>query len=318
MVTDCCPTSHGPTAPRGQAYGKVILVGEHGVVYGVPAIAAGIDRGAEAEAVPASVSTLTLGSERVHPGDSSELGRAFEALLEVTGSGPVHVSVKTALPPGSGLGASAAIGVAIARALLHGTHEPDGTLARVLKAAHAWESVFHGNPSGIDAAAAALGGCLWYVRDEGAKPLRLARDLDLAIAVAGPPAPTRHMVAEVARLKQRRPELFDRSLAGLRSLSHNARTCIEVGDLDALGKLMDLNQMLLSGLLVSTEEIERACQLARGAGALGAKLTGAGGGGCVVALTGPKHDAILEAWRAAGIECFACTVRTSSEEHPHP
>ena len=108
--------------------------------------------------------------------------------------------------------------------------------------------------------------------------------LPLAVAVAGPPASTREMVESVARLRARRPEIVDKAVSGVAALVNNARLCLEAGDLQGLGKLMDLNQMLLSGLMVSTEAIERACASARRAGALGAKLTGAGGGGCVVAL----------------------------------
>src|SRR5690606_22433986 len=89
------------------------------------------------------------------------------------------------------------------------------------------------------------------------------------------------------------------------ALVNNAQTCLSDGNLNALGQLLDYNQMLLAGWFVSTPEIEDCCRLARAAGARGAKLTGAGGGGCVIAIaadegTGP----ILRAWRAAGYQCF--------------
>jgi mevalonate kinase len=135
-------------------------------------------------------------------------------------------------------------------------------------------------------------------------------ELPLAIAIAGPPASTRAMVEGVAKLRERRREVFEKTLAGIRSLVENARLCLEVGDIVGLAKLMDYNQMLLSGLFVSTEGIERACQIARGAGALGAKLTGAGGGGCVVAVA-PEPLPVLEAWRSAGLECFSAIVPAS-------
>jgi mevalonate kinase len=116
------------------------------------------------------------------------------------------------------------------------------------------------------------------------------------------------MVESVARLAARRPELVDKAVTGIKALVDNARLCIEAGDLPGLGKLMDLNQMLLSGLMVSTAGIEAACETARRAGALGAKLTGAGGGGCVIALADLDPEPVLEAWRAEGLECFAATV----------
>ncbi|MET0795334.1 MAG: mevalonate kinase [Polyangiaceae bacterium] len=291
-----------------RANGKVILLGEHAVVYGVPAIAAGIQRGVQASAVPAASSSLSIGERHAVPGDGSDLGQGFQALLAELGASNLAVQATLELPPGSGLGASAALGVAIARAVL----EAQGVAAdpaRVLRATAAWEGVYHGNPSGVDAAAAANDGCIWFDKANGPAPIALARDLVLAIGLAGPPASTKLMVEDVARLRERRPAVVDKALEGVRALVQNAKLCLEAGDLPGLGSLMNYNQMLLSGLFVSTEGIERCCALAREAGALGAKLTGAGGGGAVVALCDGDSSAILAAWRAAGIECFASSVR---------
>ena len=117
------------------------------------------------------------------------------------------------------------------------------------------------------------------------------------------------MVESVARLRQRRPAIVDKAMAGIGALVQNAKLCLSAGDLPGLGSLMNYNQMLLSGLFVSTEGIERCCALARDAGALGAKLTGAGGGGAVVALCDRDFEPILSVWRAAGIDCFGSSVR---------
>jgi len=295
-----------------RAHGKVILFGEHAVVYGVPAIAVGISAGASARATPAQTSSVAIGEHHAEVNDQSELGRALEALVQSLGAPPHAVAVELELPPGAGLGASAALGVAIARSLLEALgEEPDER--RVLSAAGAWEGVFHGSASGIDAAAAFHGGCLLYSREGGATPLEPGVELSLAIALAGPPAPTRLMVESVARLKSRRPEVVDKALAGIRSLVDNARLALKAGDRAALGKLMDLNHMILSGLFLSTEALETACALARDAGALGAKLTGAGGGGAVVALVEDDPEAVLVAWRNAGLRCFAARVGKTLE-----
>lgn len=291
-----------------RANGKIILLGEHAVVYGVPAIAAGIERGVEAHAELAVASVLRVGERSAEPGDGSDLGQAFAALLGALDAPPVAVRATLELPPGSGLGASAALGVAIARAALSALGEEPDPL-RVLAAAAAWEGVYHGNPSGVDAAAAAYDGCILFEKGHAVQAISLNRDLVLAIGLAGPPASTKLMVESVARLRERRPAVVDKALEGIRALVNNAKLCLDAGDLPGLGSLMNYNQMLLSGLFVSTEGIERCCALARDAGALGAKLTGAGGGGAVVALCDRDFEPILGVWRAAGVECFGSYVR---------
>jgi mevalonate kinase len=303
----------------GSASGKVILLGEHAVVYGVPAIVVGIDRGARARvsAVNSSgeqaVAELVLGDTiRVTSDETSDVARAFAALLEACGIGsPVRIDVTTDLPAAAGLGCSAALGVAIVRALDVWQKRPLAPPNETIERALAWEKIFHGNPSGIDATAAARGGCLLYQRLENGpslKEIRLGGPLSLAVGHTGTASSTRAMVDLVAKLRERRRDLVTQSFEGIASLVNNARLALEAHDRVGLGRLMDLNQMILSGLMLSTEEIETMCRLAREAGALGAKLTGSGGGGCVVALTGGDADPILASWEKAGFRCFSTTV----------
>lgn len=296
--------------------GKAILLGEHAVVYGIPAIAVGIDRGATAVAHATEPARVTLGDRTAVARDGSELGRAYAAVLDAIGAPECAVDVTLDIPAGVGLGASAAIAVSIARAVLAlgGVKEPE--LGRVVEAAMAWERVFHGNPSGVDAWASAYGGCLSFTRGAPIKPLPVKRDLPLAIAVAGPPASTKLMVEGVRKLRDKKPEMVKKSFDGIESLVKNAALCIEAGDLPGLGKLLDLNQMLLAGLMLSTEDIERACATARAAGALGAKLTGSGGGGCVIALADGDPAPILSAWKKTGLECFASVVKAQGAVSP--
>ncbi len=306
---------------RGQGCGKLVLLGEHAVVYGTPAIAAGLNLGATAFAEAAerggirivAPSDLRQGEDRAAvAGDGSDLAEALAQTSAALGVGPHRLEVRVTLPLGSGLGASAAIGVAVTRALLSATGEVESA-ARVLAGVNAWEGVFHGNPSGVDAAAALSGTCIWFSKAEGAEPIFVAAPLRLAVCLAGPPASTKQMVESVKRLGDRRPDLLGKSLAGIESLVKNARLCIEAGDLTGLGQLMNLNQMLLSGLFVSTPEIEQACGIARDVGALGAKLTGAGGGGAVIALAQASAQPIEAAWAAAGFKAFTTEVPASLE-----
>lgn len=299
-------------ATEGRASGKVILLGEHAVVHGVPAIAVGLERGARATRTPLASGPSCLYLQGVDvpisEHDDLDLARAFRAVLDASlgaQRSAVRVNASAELPPGGGLGCSAALGVAIARALDEGAN---ATVA--CERAMAWERVFHGNPSGIDTAVAAHGGFLWFRKGAGIEELgERARGLtlDLCIGLSGAASSTKTMVEMVARLRERRSELVEKAFAGIDSLVKNARLAILAGDRVALGRLMDLNQMVLAGLYLSTPELEDLCARARAAGALGAKLTGAGGGGCVVALVQNRAAAarVLASWREGGFDGFS-------------
>ena len=314
-----------PEQAEAAACGKVILLGEHAVVYGVPAIVAGIDRGAKAVATrrASGPSELSLGGDTfaADPEGKDDRARAFAALLAVEPAlGPVSVEARSDLPAGGGLGSSAALAVAISRAaeaLAVRTGESvEAREARVLERAAAWERVFHGNPSGVDAMAAARGGCFRFQRGEEVRPIAPRADLVVCVGSTGKPSSTRETVGLIASLRARRPEVVDRSIEAIGVLVKNATLAIEAGDLRAVGSFMDLNQMLLTGLWVSTADLDYMCELARGAGALGAKLTGGGGGGSVIALVPPattKDEAegaqrILDAWKRAGFDGFVARI----------
>lgn len=302
------------------AFGKLILFGEHAVVYGVPAIACGIGRGlrAEARVEREGPSRLTLLAEERTEHDDDLLAQAFRALLEA-GPGrpaaPCAVRVSGTLPPGMNLGFSAAAAVAIARALGElGAGSDDETIrAR----ADAWERVFHGNPSGIDVAAALHGGVVRFRRGEPVRPLAVSRPLRLCVGLSGTkPGPTRAMVESVAARRMGDPERFDGTLSAIAALVDTAANALETGNLARLGASMTSNHELLAGWALSNERLDGLCRTAVSAGALGAKLTGAGGGGAMVALAGAADDArssgvvtaILEAWRQLGCDGFEVVV----------
>ncbi|MEZ4254222.1 MAG: mevalonate kinase [Polyangiales bacterium] len=273
--------------------GKVILLGEHAVVYGHAALAMGLDRGASAEGVlGVGASELRLPSwDRTVRADRSSdepLARAFAAIV---GEGaPVVVTANAAIPAGAGLGCSAALGVAVARAVGEARGETLGD-AEAIERAMAWERVFHGNPSGIDATLAALGGVMLFQKGAPAVRVRLRGPLVAVVADTNEPSATKDMVESVRRQREEDPARVAKVFDGIEALVRNGRASLEAGDLGALGKLLDLNQTLLASLLLSTPSVERLVAAARGAGALGAKLTGAGGGGCVVALAGDAASA---------------------------
>jgi mevalonate kinase len=300
----------------GTAGGKVILCGEHAVVHGGDALVVGLNRGVIATASHAAKFQLIVGGKSLDTEDASMA--ALRNVCAHLGSGTVAVNLEVTMPLGVGLGGSAAMAVAIARALGELANAPLEDDA-AFSAAQVWERVFHGNPSGVDAAAATYGGCLLYNRQRltagiraGAKPTRVdvGAPLHLALAVAGPPSLTKAMVERVAHFKCTDPLAFDAKLREIQAVVEAARASVESGDLKQLGALLNRNHALLSEWQLSTPEIEHARNLALSNGALGSKLTGAGGGGCVIALCEQQTaaSAVLDGWAKARFQTLSTTI----------
>jgi mevalonate kinase len=213
------------------------------------------------------------------------------------------------VPSGAGLGGSAALSVAILRAM-DAQLQRHSSYYELLDASLAWERVFHGNPSGVDSAMAITGGLAWYRRGEPLAPIRNARVLQLVVANSGARGDTVAMVSSVARQHQRDPAKAEQSFDAIASLVTNGKRALETGDQRDLGQLMDLNQQLLNTFMLSTTRLEELCQAARAAGALGAKLTGSGGGGCIIALAADSGAAaeIAQALRAHAADVFVMEV----------
>ena len=279
----------GP-APRLRAFGpgKVILLGEHAVVYGMEAVAVPLSFGVQAQAIPAAACSLRLPLGLRGP-RRHQLLRAFSVAAAATGRPAVRLALESSLPLSMGLGSSAAVSVAISSVLLQAA-SGDVSAARLHRLAHRMEVVFHGTPSGVDAACSA-----WAVpirfRRRGAhrpplvRPLRVARPFELLVALAGVRQPTLDTVAGLRRRQARWPARYRRLFQEVGRLAEEGARAAEAGELTALGDAMNVNQGLLVALGVSSPALDGMAAWLREAGALGAKLTGAGGdGGAVVGL----------------------------------
>jgi mevalonate kinase len=194
----------------------------------------------------------------------------------------------------------------------------------------AWERVFHGNPSGVDVAAAMHGGLLRFDRARGIRPLPPHEELVLAVGLTGVPSATRTMVEQLARDRRSRPAQVDALVERIGSVVEAGIEAAGAADAVRLGAALDRNQELLSELGVSTPGIDQMCAEARAAGALGAKLTGSGGGGAVIALAGigppgtedgpPSRlaDAVVSRWRNLGWNAFSAAVGARADDDRTP
>ncbi len=318
---------------RIHAHGKAILFGEHAVVYGHPALALGIEDAVVARAVRPTAGRLGisvpgwgLDADQDSPGTVGEALRRLAALLP--GDAGCEVEAEASIPMGAGLGSSAALAVLMVRAVAEarGAALDDD---RVRAAANELEKVFHGNPSGLDGTVATFGGlCLfrkapWDGDAPSGVPLRLLAPNVLRVAWPAPPLVIGHsgvrrstasMVARVGRLREADPTRVDGLFATMGTCLWKGLDALGRGDHAGLGKAMNACQEALAALSLSCPEIDRMMDLALAAGALGAKLTGGGGGGCVLALAPGREQDVLEAFRRGGFDAFLVGVHGPTVE----
>lgn len=269
---------------EGTGYGKAILIGEHFVVHGARGIALAVPRKTTVRLRRAP--SLRFGFEC-----GEMLKEATRAILEkAAGSTDFEVEVESGLPVSAGMGWSASYCVALARAGAEaaGRELGDGEAAEI---AFEGEKVFHGAPSGIDNTLAAMGGVMLFKRGDGPKALKTGGKFHFVVANSGKKGPTRELVGKVAAIREKEPETFERMMREEGEMVDGAVSALEAWDAAKLGALMDANNALLVRLGLSTPIIDNIREIALGNGALGAKITGAGGGGCVLILAPDEEGA---------------------------
>lgn len=311
---------HGRAMFQTTAPGKIILFGEHAVVYGRPAIAAPVN-GLQATA------TLTPG----RPGQGvvlelPDVGDRMAVTADAAGQPLAHVTalalevlrlvpppdwtitLHSTIPVASGLGSGAAAATAIVRSLAAAA---GAVLAPAQVSALVFESekLFHGTPSGVDNTVIAFGRPVWFMRGQPPEPFTLAHPLTLVIGDTGVASPTGIAVGDVRRAWQAAPERYEALFDAIAQVALAARRAIEGGDVDALGPLMDHNHETLQRIGVSSTDLDRLCQAARQSGALGAKLSGGGRGGNMIALVWPDQaQRVVQRLLAAGAASAIATT----------
>lgn len=312
-----------------RAPAKVIITGEHFVVHGQPALAAAVDLYSTVSVEAGSpgiveISSSELGIDaRFQTGaldekdlESSErsilepLMLVVERTLERAGSKGrgLRLQIKSQIPVGVGLGSSASTAVSTAAAVAHFLGlQPDRGL--ICELASVQEQSIHKKPSGIDAMITTYGGVVLFKIGQSPVHLQPAEEVRIIIGNTGTARSTGDLVSKVSQ----RVQLGDRDLARISDsagqLTLQAVNAYKNKDFRQLGRLMDENHGLLRQIGVSTPQLDRLVEAARDAGALGAKLTGAGGGGCMIALARPVDDKrVSEAIDAAGGRSYIVAI----------
>jgi hydroxymethylglutaryl-CoA reductase len=299
-------------------YGKVILFGEHAVVYGSHAVAAPIPI-----AIQAKVEDEDEGIHLVIPrwGVEERLQKGVEhkhsiynSLDLILGSlnladKDMRIEVYPNVPRAMGLGGSAALAVAIIRALIS-HYKTELSEDEINELAYESEKLVHGTPSGIDNTMATFGRFILYRKGKPPlmKEIHAPKPIPIVIGLSGVESLTLKMVSKVRHSWEKNKSMYDQIFEQINDISLNGVKAIEDYDLEALGDLMNLNQGLLNALQVSTWELEELIEVARENGALGAKITGGGGGGAMVALCPDNAQKVADAMKAAGYEAMVAEI----------
>ncbi len=289
---------------KASAPGKVILFGEHAVVYGRPALAAPVNQvRAEVEVVAASrpgvwieAPDIGLHSELDALASDDPLAAAVRNLFSALGIGSkpnLEIRISSTIPVASGLGSGAAVSVALIRALAT-------TLGRRVtdEQVSAWtfeiEKLHHGTPSGIDNSVITFAKPVFFVKGQPIETVKVAKPFTIVISDTGVAAPTRESVADVRKLWEADRPHWDAVFDEIGRISVSARQAIVAGKPEQLGELMDRDQALLKELTVSSPDLDRLVEAARLGGAGGAKLSGGGRGGNMIALVEPAALASVQ------------------------
>ena len=295
---------------KATAPGKVILFGEHAVVYGRPAIAAPLSElRATAVIQPGTQNGVLLlapdlGLKRMlaDAGADDAIAIAVRQVQQATGIDllpDMIITVTSDIPIASGLGSGASITAAIIRALAN--YLGKGYLADdewVSSLTFEVEKFYHGTPSGIDNTVVTYERPVYFVRKEPQNRIEtfeIARPLPLLIADTGVSSHTKAVVSDVRKGWQADQKYFEKLFDGCGAITRAARAAIAEGDLLRIGQLMGENQTLLVDMTVSSPELDRLVEAALQAGAYGAKLSGAGRGGNMIALVDNKTEMAVHA-----------------------
>lgn len=283
---------------HGQASGKIILMGEHSVVYGEPAIAFPFQETFIATTVePSTAMTLDC---LYFSGNLADVPSPLKSIKEAVNqtlialhqeNTTLKITITSTIPAERGMGSSAAAAVSIVRALFD-YFNVTCTQEVLLPLVNRAEKIAHGNPSGIDAAATSGNDSLFFIKGQPLEsfPMNVSNAF-LIVADTGIKGQTRAAVSDVAKLFEQDKAKIAQHITELGRLTRLAKQVILADNVLALGNSMNQAQEQLKALTVSNEQLDRLVTAARENGAIGAKLTGGGRGGCMISLAESKEQA---------------------------
>jgi mevalonate kinase len=284
---------------EGIGFGKAIVFNEHFVVYKIPAIVSAIGKYTLAKVEPVNTPGWKLNDNRKATPRYKEdkidqqkdsINRIMQKMdIDISKNG-MEITLEGNLYCASGIGASAASCVAIARALSQ-HFQITITDEEINDIAYEGEKGYHGTPSGIDNTASTFGGLIWFEKNENniMDKIELQNPVEIVMGNTGKVADTTKAVTGVRERKEKNPEKYDPIFDRAENIAYLAKDAFQSEDYREIGKLMNENHKLLQQIEVSNRELDFLVKLARDHGALGAKLTGGGLGGNIIALT-PGRD----------------------------
>ncbi|HFI0301329.1 TPA: mevalonate kinase [Streptococcus suis] len=282
----------------GKASGKIILMGEHSVVYGQPAIAMPFSAVEIIAKVTARGEALSVDCD-FYNGLVHKMPKIWESLkhairfslyrIGAPTDPAIHIKISSTIPAERGMGSSAAVAVAVARALF-AHYEKILTDKELWEIVQSSEKIAHGNPSGIDAATTSGKSPIFFIKNQPIVPLELKLSAYLVVADTGVTGNTLEAISDVADLLEKKPEAM-KFVEELGSLAKLAKEDLATDQAELLGSKMNQAHVLLQELGVSDPSLDQLVRISQDSGALGAKLTGGGRGGCMIALAKNAEDA---------------------------